>query len=108
MVLPYKTIRENPHLRLFPAGLVPQRDRHDRLIINYTWIRVNQAMQRIAPESMQYGRALQRVLQKIYDADVKHGPVHMLKVDIADGFYRVWLSLCDTMTLGVALPRLNG
>ena len=53
---------------------------------------------------MQYGRALQRVLQRIYDADPKHGPVHMLKVDIADGFYRVWLSVADIPKLGVALP----
>ena len=93
MVLPYKTIRDNPHLRLSPAGIVPQRDRRDRLLIDYTWSGVEQETQRIAPDSMQYGRALQRVLQKIYDADVKHGPVHMLKVDIADGLYRVWISV---------------
>ena len=108
MVLPFSTVRKDPNLRLSPAGLVPQRDRRDRLIIDYTWSGVNQATQRLAPDSMQYGRALQRVLQRIYDADIKHGPVHMLKVDIADGFYRVWLSVCGVMKLGVALPKKEG
>jgi len=104
MVLPYSAVEGLAHLRLSPAGLVPQRDRRDRLIIDYTWSGVNPATVRLAPDSMQYGRALQRTLQRIYDADPKHGPVHMLKVDIADGFYRVWLSAADIPKLGVALP----
>ena len=108
MVLPFSTVQKEPHLRLPPAGLIPQRDRRDCLIIDYTWSGVNHATQRLAPNSMQYGQALQRVLQRIYDVDIKHGPVHMLKVDIADGFYRVWLSVCGVMKLVVALPKKEG
>ena len=55
---------------------------------------------------MQFGRALQRVLQRIYDSDPQHGPVHLIKLDVADGFYRVWLRAEDAPSLGVALPSM--
>ena len=36
IVLPYEVVRDMPDLRLSPAGLVPQREHQDRLIIDYT------------------------------------------------------------------------
>ena len=53
---------------------------------------------------MQFGHALQRILQRMYDADPRHGPIYMMKVDIADGFYRVGLAPEDVPYLGVCLP----
>ena len=53
---------------------------------------------------MQFGHALQRILQRMYDADPRHGPIYMMKVDIADGFYRVCLAPEDVPYLGVCLP----
>ena len=53
---------------------------------------------------MQFGKAFQRVLHSIIKADPRFGPVHMSKIDIADGFYRVWLQTADIIKLGVALP----
>ena len=53
---------------------------------------------------MQFGHALQRILQRMYDADPCHGPIYMMKVDIADGFYRVGLAPEDVPSLGVCLP----
>ncbi|KAL7524574.1 hypothetical protein ACHAWF_001002 [Thalassiosira exigua] len=67
-------------------GCISQRDCRPRLIVNYTWNRVNDVTVRLQPQSMQFGRALQRILQRIYDADPLHGPIHMMKVDISDGF----------------------
>ena len=32
----------------------------------------------------------------------------MAKIDIADGFYRVWLQIADIPQLGVALPTTPG
>jgi hypothetical protein len=45
-------------------------------------------------------------LRQIRFAPPQHGPVYMLKVDLSDGFYRVWLRPSDVPVLGVALPSL--
>jgi hypothetical protein len=38
----------------------------------------------------------------------KHGPVQLIKVDIADGFYCIWLNVHDIPKLGVVIPNLYG
>ena len=91
-------------LRLSLAGLIPQRDRRDRIFIDYTWSGVNEATCRLAPDAMQFGHALQQILQRMYDAYPHHGPIYMMKVDIADGFYRVGLAPEDVPSIGVCLP----
>ena len=91
-------------LRLSPAGLIPQRDRWDLIVIDYTWNGVNEDTRCLAPDSMQFGHVLQRILQHMYDADPRHGPIYMMKVDIADGFYRVGLDPEDVPSLGVYPP----
>ena len=85
IVLPLEDSVGLDDLRLSPAGLIPQRDRLDRIFIDYTWSGDNEATCRLAPYSMQFGHALQRILQCMYDADPRHGPIYMMKVDIADG-----------------------
>ena len=61
-------------LRLSPAGLIPQRDLRGHIVIYYTWSGVNEATRRLDPYSMQFGHALQRILQRMYDADPVMGP----------------------------------
>jgi len=93
VVLPFRSVRDMPHLKLSPCEVVPQRDRRPRPIIDYTFSGVNQKSLPLAPPtSMQFGRALQRILQRIAYADPRFGPVHMLKFDLSDGYYRVRLS----------------
>ena len=53
---------------------------------------------------MQFGHALQRILQRMYDADPRRGPIYMMKVYIADSFYSVGLAPEDLPSLGVCLP----
>ena len=62
-------------LRLSPAGLIPQRDLRDCIVIDYTWSGVNEGTCHLAPYSMQFGHSLQRILQRMYDADPRHGPI---------------------------------
>jgi hypothetical protein len=57
---------------------------------------------------MQFGKALERILAQIVAANPAHGPVQLTKVDIADGFYRVWLNLSDIPKLAVSIPSLKG
>ena len=91
-------------LQLSPAGLIPQRYHQDCIVIEYTWSEVNEATCRLAPASIQFGHALQRILQRMYDADPRHGPIYIIKVDIADGFYCVGLAPEDVPSLGSCLP----
>ena len=108
-VVPYATVRQWRKLRISPLGVVPQRDRRPRLIVDYSFSGVNEDTVPLAPtEAMQFGRALQRVLTTIVRADPRYGHVYLSKIDIADGFYRVWLRTRDIPKLGVALPTTPG
>lgn len=105
MVLPYHLVRHIPNLRISPMGVVPQHERRPRTIVDLTFHGVNEDTVPLAPShSMQFGRALQRILQKLVRADPRHGPVYLIKVDISDGFYRLHLNSADVPTLGVAFP----
>ena len=103
-MLPLEDVVGLNGLRLSPAGLIPQRDLRNRIVIDYTWSGVNEATSCLDPDSMQFGHALQRILQRMYDVDPRHGPIYMMKVDIADGFYCVVLAPEDVPSLGVCLP----
>ena len=105
IVLPYNDIKDLPGLCLSPIGVVPQRDWRPRTIVDYTFYGVNADTCRLAPEeAMRFGRAFQRLLEDIMNADPRFGPVYLCKVDISDGFYRVWLRAEDIPKLGVAFP----
>ena len=105
VVLPYDMVADWPNLRVSPLGVVPQRDRRPRLIVDYTYSGLNAETLPWAPrEAMQFGRALQRVFTTLVHADARYGPVYMSKIDVADGFYRVWVQYHDVPKLGVILP----
>jgi hypothetical protein len=109
LVLPYASVRTWDNLRLSPLGVVPQRERRPRLIVDYTWSGLNDDTLRLAPaEAMQFGRTLQRTLTHIVHADPRFGPPKLAKLDIADGFYRVNLNIVDIPKLAVILPPCNG
>ena len=107
-VIPYRLIhRLLKRLRLSPAGVIPQRDCHHHTIIDYTFSGVNDETLRLSPKkAMQFGRALHRLLHHIRFAPAEHGPVYMLKVDLSDGFYRVWLRPSNVPVLGIPFPTL--
>ena len=106
VMLPYSHVLNLPYLRLSPLGVVPQRDRRPRIIVDYTFWGINADTVPLAPnDSMQFGRALERILRKIRRANRRYGPTYMIKVDIADGFYRLFVSAATTATLGVVFPQ---
>ncbi|CAJ1941882.1 unnamed protein product, partial [Cylindrotheca closterium] len=105
-ILPYRLVRHLQNLRLSPLGVVPQRDRRPRLIVDLSFFGINQESVPIAPsDSMQFGRALHRILQRILQANPLHGPVYISKIDIADGFYRIQLAPYAVPHLAVLLPQ---
>jgi hypothetical protein len=55
---------------------------------------------------MQFGRALERIISKVVLADPRYGgQVKFIKIDIADGFYRIRVRTEDIPKLGVAFPH---
>ena len=86
--LPYSTVRHLPNLKIAPPGVMPQRERRPRPIIDYSWYDINQTACPLAPHlAMQFGKGFQRVTQHIIYANPAHGPVLLMKIDLADGYY---------------------
>jgi hypothetical protein len=59
MVLPSKTIKHLPGLRISPLGVVPQSDRWPCTIVDYSFYRINDDTVPLTPETdLQFGYAL--------------------------------------------------
>ena len=107
VVIPYDLVANHPNLRLSPMGVVPQRDRRDRPIVDYSFSGINGETVSLSPaEAMQFGRALDRLLYKIHHSNRRFGPVYLIKVDLSDGFYRIRLTDTHLPFLAVAFPNL--
>lgn len=116
VMLPYRLLKKKmqkegvlKRIRLSPPGVIPQRDRRPRWIVDYTFYGVNQETLQLGPkDAMQFGRALERVLYWVRRANPRYGPVYLGKVDLADGFYRVWLMADTIPQLAVTFPKYPG
>ena len=109
MVLPASVVRGIPGVEISPPGVAEQRDRRPRPICDLTFSGVNDnTVDMTVHDSMQFGRALRRILLQIYRADPRWGPVYMLKADIADGFYNVKVNPEGSKHFGIVLPTPPG
>ena len=105
ILLPADMIKKMFWLRLSSIGLVPQTNHRNRMISDYSFFDVNADTFNIAPsEAMQFGQTLWRLLYRIHHANSQFGLVYMSKVDLSDGFYRLWLRPKDTHRLAVLFP----
>ena len=108
-VLPYDAVKDLPGLRLSPPGVIPQHNRRPRWVVDFTHSGVNAETVPIADSSsMQFGRALERIIRHIVLANPDLGPVFLIKVDVSDGFYRIDLRPTDVPKLGVVFPLEPG
>jgi hypothetical protein len=104
-VLPARLVLHEPQLRLSPLGVVPQRDRRPRTISDYTFFGLNHESVLVSPsECMHFGCALWRILRHVKSANPHHGPIYLSKIDIANGFYRIWVRASDVPKLGILFP----
>ena len=60
------------------------------------------------PEAMQFGGALARILRLTRHANPKFGPAKAAKLDLKDGFYRLFLQALACLRLAVILPHYEG
>jgi hypothetical protein len=94
--LPARLVLNELQLRLSPLGVVPHRDRRPCTISDYSFFGVNHETLALSPsECMQFGKALWRVLRHLKSANPHLGPVYLSKIDIAEGFYRIWVRASD-------------
>jgi hypothetical protein len=103
LVLPYRSVRHLPNLRISPTGVVPQWDQHPCPIVDYTFLEVNNATILQAPDSIQFGAALYHFLQCLERTDTHCGLIKLAKTDISDAFMHVWISLATIPCLGAIL-----
>ena len=90
IVLPANVVKNLFGLGLSPIGLVPQTNRRDKMISDYSYFDVNADTFNIAPaEVMQFGQTLWQLLCQIHHANFAFGPVFMSKADLSDGFDRL-------------------
>jgi hypothetical protein len=109
LVLPFAAVQHLPDLRISPLGVVPQRNRRPRLIVDYTFSGVNEETRKMAPgDSMQFGRALDRIRLAVLEAPDEFGPTYMMKLDLSDGFYRIQVKPEDVPKLAIAFPTGPG
>ena len=109
LVLPSSAVQDWPGLRYSPPGVVEQRERRPRWIVDYSFWGINEeTLPLAAVESMQFGLALDRILREILLANPEFGPVNLMKVDLSDGFYRIGLNIGDIPKLGVVFPTEPG
>ena len=57
-----------------------------------------------AMSTIQYGWELERLIREVVIDDPSLGLVHLLKMDVSDGFYRIVLHRTDTLKLGIIFP----
>jgi hypothetical protein len=95
-ILPFRAIQNLPALKLSPAGVVPQRERQPRLILDYSFPaenNVNNLSLNLAPaHAMQFGKALPRILQRLVYCNALFGPPLILPGTA--------VSLCSTGACG--------
>ena len=109
VVIPYSVAKRLPGLRLSLPGVKIERDGQPRWLGNYSFNPIKDETLPICDLSaMQYGRCLDCLLQKIVYADPELGPVHMIKADVSDGFYRIGLCPSDATKLGLVFPSEAG
>ncbi len=105
LVLLHSALQGHPRLKVAPSGVVPQQEYRPCPIMDYSFNAVNQASVPLAPSpAMQFGAALQCILQHLAYANPTFGPSLLAKIDLADGYYYMPLSTDATLQLVVCLP----
>jgi hypothetical protein len=103
VLLPAKAVLHLAGLRLFPFRVVPQHGHHPHWICDYSWWGVNEdTLPLAAIEAMQFSWSLEQILHEILFANPAHGLVHMIKLDISDGFYWMASTLMTFLSWGLS------
>ena len=87
-----RVVRHIPRLWISPIAAILQRGRKPRLIYNFSWSGLNEAITQVVhKEAMRFGKSLHRIIDCILSAPPKLGPTFLNKVDLADAYMRIWV-----------------
>jgi hypothetical protein len=88
-ILPFAAVSQLPYVKLFTAGVVPLQECRPCLILDYSFPKAdnvnNSSLPLVPIHAMQFGKALNRILQCLVYCNSSNGPPLMAKPDLADG-----------------------
>ena len=103
--LPYLVAKELPGLMMIPTVVKEERYHQPRRLGDYSYSKLNPKTLPIsALSSMQYDRVLDRLIREVIISNPALGPMHTLKSDVSDGFYRIGLHPTYAPKLGLVIP----
>ena len=93
--------KELPGLRLILLGVKEERNQRPWWLGDYSYSDLNSETLTISNFSaMKYGRNLDCLIREVAISDPALGPVHVLKADVSDGFYWIWLTTYECSQAG--------
>jgi len=105
IILPYHEVAHIRNLCISPLGVVPQCNQRPQTIVDYTFLGINADTVNLTGHlPLQFGRALLHIVT----SNPAFGPIYIIKLDLADGFYRIHLAPQHIPSLGVAFPTRKG
>ena len=95
-----------PRLWISPLTAIPQRGRTPRLIYDFAWIGLNEAVTQVThKQAICFGKSLYRVIDFILAAPPKLGPTFLKKVDLSDDYMRIWFRLEYIPSVAFLVPK---
>ena len=105
-LFPLRAVRHIPRLWLSPLAAIPQRGRKPRLIYNFSWSGLNEAVTQVAhKEAMRFVKSLYRAIDCILTAPPKLGPTFLNKADLGDAYMQIWVRLEDIPSVAFLVPK---
>jgi hypothetical protein len=109
VLLPAHMVLSNPNFCISPLGVVTQLGRCSHTICDYYFFCVkDDTVDMPLAESIQFGRALLRILQSIAHSYPCLDTAFLANIDVADTFYRISIRDADVPNLGVIFPMEAG
>ena len=91
---------------MIPPGVKVEQDKTIHWHGDYSYFKTNAKTLPVACLSvMQYGWVLDRLLHEIVFAEPALGYVYLLKADVSNGFYPIWLRPDDVPKLDLIFPN---
>ena len=106
VVLPLEQVHSlGKDFHLSPVVVKDEVNHRPQVIMDHTWFGVNKhTVVDLPSEVMQFRGALSCILWLLCHANPSHGPVYMVKYDLSDGFYRMFLDPADSLKLSILMP----
>ena len=117
-IMRWDDIKHNPpsNLKISSLAMIPHKSRKYRAIFDLSFLlkvtgwdltSVNEATKETAPAEAleQLGMVMPRIIKALATAPVSEDPIHFVKLDIKDGFWRIVFEVGEEWNLAYVLPN---